>query len=342
MSLKKRFLETNECLECGLKFNSFSDKSNFSMFFSHLKKSHNMTCKQYYLKHFLNNLQPLCACGCGKETRFWKGEFLKYYEDHKNHMKPNKDVLQKMAIGKEKQNKIEILLKKIGLTTEQIKKTYDEFIKLEKPISQISHELFIDWRTLQSYWFKLELIQNKEEFRELTKISKIKWLNKPMRPPDLVVFRLENSIALIRNYLKDKDKVTFDEIISLVNFKINKNYLSWFLKANLNSSEIKKIKFVKISQLEINFLNVLKFYFGDSVKSSYELGGKIFDYKLGKKILIELDGIYWHAKKEIIENDKVKNEIAKNNGFALIRVSDVEVKKIEFINKVKKIYDELK
>jgi very-short-patch-repair endonuclease len=119
-------------------------------------------------------------------------------------------------------------------------------------------------------------------------------------------------------------------------------YLSWILKENLNTTEIKKIKFIKQSQIEINFLNVLKFYFGNSVLGSFELNGKIFDYKLGKKILIELDGGYWHSKEDVIKNDLIKNNIAKECGFILIRVSDKEVKNLEFINKLKKIYDEIK
>lgn len=60
-----------------------------------------------------------------------------------------------------------------------------------------------------------------------------------------------------------------------------------------------------------NFLTVLKFYFNNAVSSSFELDDKIFDYKLGKKILIELDGEYWHSNDKAIENDKIKNEIAK-------------------------------
>jgi very-short-patch-repair endonuclease len=59
-------------------------------------------------------------------------------------------------------------------------------------------------------------------------------------------------------------------------------------------------------------------------------------------ILIELDGDYWHSKEEAIKNDLIKNKIAKEKGYILIRVSDKEVKKIEFIHKIKKIYDENK
>jgi very-short-patch-repair endonuclease len=61
-----------------------------------------------------------------------------------------------------------------------------------------------------------------------------------------------------------------------------------------------------------------------------------------KKILIELDGEYWHSKEDAIKNDKLKNTIAKENGFILVRVNDKEVRNLDFINKLKKIYDEFK
>jgi very-short-patch-repair endonuclease len=153
---------------------------------------------------------------------------------------------------------------------------------------------------------------------------------------------MKERLYLIKVYLSDKTIVTFDDILSLLGFKVDKNYLSWFLKENLSLHEIKKIKFIKQSQLEINFLNVLKFYFGQSIVGSFEIDGKIFDYKLGRSILIELDGDYWHSKEEVVKNDLIKNKIAKEKGYILIRVSDKEVKKIEFINKIKKIYDENK
>ena len=79
------------------------------------------------------------------------------------------------------------------------------------------------------------------------------------------------------------------------------------------------------------------------ILSSYDaiLENKNFDFKIGRKILIELDGEYWHSKEEVKLNDKIKNKIAEINNYVLIRVSDKEVKNLNFINKIKKIYDEI-
>jgi very-short-patch-repair endonuclease len=153
---------------------------------------------------------------------------------------------------------------------------------------------------------------------------------------------IKENIPLIKKELETKDKLTFNEIISIIGVNVNKNFLGYFLNEYLSPSELKKIKFVKNSKIEIEFLNVLKFYFGNSVTHNFSVNGKSFDFKLGKKILIELDGEYWHSKKEVKINDSLKNEIAKENGYTLIRISDRHVKNIDFLNKLKKIYDEFK
>ena len=161
-------------------------------------------------------------------------------------------------------------------------------------------------------------------------------------PDNNIVKILSDKLFLIKDLLSESNKVTFNQIISLIGVNLNKNYLGWYLRENLTSSELKKVMFIKHSQIEIDFLNVLKFYFGNSVLGSFELGGKIFDYKLGKNILIELDGEYWHSSEEAKNNDKIKNEIAKTNGFVLIRVSDKHVKSLDFLNNLKNIYDKFK
>lgn len=69
----------------------------------------------------------------------------------------------------------------------------------------------------------------------------------------------------------------------------------------------------------------------------FSLGGKIYDFFLEEKnLLLEVDGIYWHAKgltldemtpaqRKVRKNDECKNQIAQNNGFQLVRVWEDEV-----------------
>lgn len=342
MKLKDEFLKTNKCLECDLILSGGSDKSDYTRFWKHIKEKHGMVNSEYYVKHFLKGVKPKCACGCGVEVIFFKGKFNKYYADHKNTIKPSNDTVINLKQVLKERNRVENLLKRVGLTANQLEESYYDFINLKKPMSMISDELFIDFRTVKGYWVKLGLIKDKESFKHFTLKSKSKWMSKPLKPKDNIIKHLNENVSIIKNYVKGKNKVTFDEIMILLNIKVNKNYLSWFLRENLNSTEIKKIKFIKISQIEVNFLNVLKFYFGNSVDGSFELDGKIFDYKVGKKILIELDGEYWHSKEDAIKNDKMKNQIAKEQGYELIRVSDSEVKHLDFLNKIKTKYNEFK
>lgn len=342
MLLKDYFLLSNECLVCGLKICSNNSNSDYRTFLNHIKRDHNLDNESYYLEYVNNGKIPKCLCGCGEKPNFHKGKYHLYISNHKNYIKPNDITINKIKNKLHDKNNIKNLLQLTNLNLSDLEKAYNSFIKLEKPMSVLSEELFIDFRTLKSYWLKLGLIENKDTFKRFTLKSKSKWMKLINEPNNSIKELLNNSTYLIKEYLIDKNKVTFDDILSLLNIKVDKNYLSWFLKQILNYDDIKKIKFIKESQLEINFLNVLKFYFGNSVNGSFELDGKIFDYKLGKKILIELDGDYWHSKHDVIENDLLKNEIAYINNYILIRVDDKEVKNLEFINKIKMLYEENK
>ena len=65
---------------------------------------------------------------------------------------------------------------------------------------------------------------------------------------------------------------------------------------------------------------------------------KSFDFKIKeKKLFIEVDGDYWHGGpgvgkyfkgvNEVKENDKFKEQLAKENGFEVIRIWESEIKK---------------
>lgn len=72
-------------------------------------------------------------------------------------------------------------------------------------------------------------------------------------------------------------------------------------------------------------------------EQQYKLGGKFFDFYLpSKRLLIEVDGIFWHSRgveedclynvqRRIRHNDKLKNEIAKDNGYELLRLWEDEI-----------------
>jgi very-short-patch-repair endonuclease len=87
---------------------------------------------------------------------------------------------------------------------------------------------------------------------------------------------------------------------------------------------------------EVAFAELLK-----ELNIEYEtqkiVGGKIFDFYIpSKNMLVEIDGVYFHAKdkeikdmssmqRRIFLNDKKKNAIANNSGYLLERVWEDEI-----------------
>ena len=51
---------------------------------NYIKKTYKISYEEYILKFYYNNNQPKCACGCENLVKFHKGDYLKYYKDHKN------------------------------------------------------------------------------------------------------------------------------------------------------------------------------------------------------------------------------------------------------------------
>ena len=75
-------------------------------------------------------------------------------------------------------------------------------------------------------------------------------------------------------------------------------------------------------------------------KYNYELCGKLYDFYIPSiNTLIEVDGIYWHGKNKKIndlnetqvrnrKNDQIKDRLAVDNGYNLIRIWEDEVKNV--------------
>ncbi len=93
----------------------------------------------------------------------------------------------------------------------------------------------------------------------------------------------------------------------------------------------KELRSKKISKLEKKFEKLL-ISLNIPYEPQFELENKHYDFKIkDKKILIEIDGDWWHCNKEagfVLESkiqeyamkyDKIKNEIASENGFKLLR-----------------------
>jgi len=98
---------------------------------------------------------------------------------------------------------------------------------------------------------------------------------------------------------------------------------------------------------EIKFKDILR-ELGIEYIQSFKLKNKFYDFYLQKEnILIEIDGVYWHAKnldnkqlnstqKHNKENDKLKNLIAEENNILLLRFWEDE---IDTKNVIKRLYE---
>jgi very-short-patch-repair endonuclease len=71
-----------------------------------------------------------------------------------------------------------------------------------------------------------------------------------------------------------------------------------------------------VSKSEILFFNIIESILHRKIKRQFHLDGKIFDGCIGN-LLIECDSDYWHQN--AVENDSLKNKIATNNDFKLLR-----------------------
>jgi len=85
-------------------------------------------------------------------------------------------------------------------------------------------------------------------------------------------------------------------------------------------------------------LRELLFNAGIDFVPSFPVKNKVFDiYIPSENLLIEVDGIYWHARNKTnlnaiqlknIENDNIKNGLAKKMGYNLLRVWEDDIKNV--------------
>lgn len=74
----------------------------------------------------------------------------------------------------------------------------------------------------------------------------------------------------------------------------------------------------------------------------FELEGKYYDFKLTDKVLLEIDSEIYHSSTEDIANDEVKNRIALDNGYKLLRVVVGKDKETTIKNKLIQCLNNLK
>jgi hypothetical protein len=305
----------------------------------HIKKNYNISYQEYVLKYFYDNVHPICACGCGNKTKFFKGVFFKYFEDHKNKIKLSEE--QKEKLKKTRNNKYNLLtnrLKKLKISVEDLKKHYDEFCDFKTNFTNLEKTICIDKRTIKKYWIELGFINNLETFKRIVKKHQIYWQNKNDKAGGKKHLKEELLLNVYFFISNEKNKYTLKEIINKYNLNITELVLFKRLSEKFTEEKIKNLLKLGISSKpEMEFFNVLKFYFGKDVKKPFKLEGKIYDYILNNKVLIEFDGEYWHSLLKNKENDELKNKIAIKHGYKIFRVKEKNANDIEILLTLKKL-----
>jgi len=113
------------------------------------------------------------------------------------------------------------------------------------------------------------------------------------------------------------------------------------LKEKFGDEVLSYFKLGGQSNLEIDFFNVLRFYYGNRIKLSHRIENRYYDYIIDDILLIEVDGTYWHSFEKSKINDKYKDELAIKYGYQLLRISEKEIKELKILQKIKSILNEI-
>jgi very-short-patch-repair endonuclease len=323
-----------QCKICGEKFEGQTSGREKRKLSNHLIKVHNLETSKYVMDYYNNGIWPLCACGCGTPVEFKKWQFLKYYKDHKNKAIVSNEVKEKISKGLSNSNKIGFKFSK-----SQLEEWYDLYKKGENNSKEMQKLTGVDFRTLSKYWVK-NGIANGDEIRHLTMKHKYVWANKGTKN-GAYQFIDEDLLTEIFYYIRSNSgKHTIKVIKEKFGIKNSSLVLRKRLIEKFGEGIDKYFRMGNISKPEGDFGFVLKFYFGEkNVKRQFRLEKKIYDFKIGDRLLVEYDGEYWHRNKKDI--DKEKEDIAIRNGYVLFRVSDKNDRDISILTTIRSLLNEI-
>ena len=138
---------THECKICNIKMSS-----NRQLMY-HITKTHKDISKEKYIvKYLLNNIAPLCKCGCGKETKIIPNNYPKYHVDYiKGHwdwIKPGyhkhdestKEKMRLSALNRIKKDKEENKVSPWHTKDALIKKNKNNWEKIQERI-KVQHNI---------------------------------------------------------------------------------------------------------------------------------------------------------------------------------------------------------
>lgn len=337
-------MENIKCKYCDTTIEGSTKQLKIRNLIQHLTKNHNEKYIDYIININYDGKRPFCNCGCNNLTDFNRGKFYKYYKDHKNNVIGKYKNPKKIKNNDDVVNSIEKKLQTVSLTIEDIKNFYNDFINYKISLTDIEKISSIDKRTIKSYWKILNFINNNEDFNRVIKKHQYTWIDKNNKRGGKKLVD-ENILLEIKIFIENnRNKFTIKEIknkFDLFNYTelvLYKRLCELFGKEYINEL----LKSGNSSKSEIEYFNILKYFYGNEIKKQFRLENKIYDYILLDKILIEFDGDYWHSLPKNKYNDNLKNDIAIKNGYYLIRIKENESNNIEILNKINETYEKIK
>lgn len=113
-----------------------------------------------------------------------------------------------------------------------------------------------------------------------------------------------------------------------------------YMREVSSKTAIERMKTQSPSKSEILLGDYIENEYHIKLDRSFPIKNRLYDIRY-KSILIESDGSYWHSKPTDIKNDKYKDELAKLNGYTLLRFNlDSEAQlKCDWNTKIKPILD---
>lgn len=323
------------CKICNKTFSAeteYSAKGNLS---KHVRKEHELSKRDFFIQYENNGVIPLCACGCGNETKINKlDKANKFYKDHKNKQGNKYTDEQKLKL---RRIRSAISKQRIELNKDIINPALNEWKNLVLTRKQIEQKYNTDLRTFFNWWQSLGLISY-EEIQAINRKHKFHWSSKSEKRKQAV----EGQLLLdIYKFIKEnKNNFTLNEIVNKFSCTFSPHILYKRLKETFKDIDdyFKGLS----SKSEIEFGNILVYYFGKkNIKKQFRLEKKIYDFCLLDKLIIEFDGEFYHNSEVAKENDKRKDEIALRNNFIIFRVKYSERKNIEILKKINNIVYEI-
>jgi very-short-patch-repair endonuclease len=261
----------------------------------HMRKLHEMSKEDFYVDFYLNGVYPTCKCGCGERTTYNNHGFAEWKQGHVATIKcpfltqESKDKSAKTRKQLWKEGKIEPWNK--GMKGEEYIKHFED----ENGYNKMNDVLTNPERCKKISDKLTGRIRTEEHQSKITKGIQEYWGKQESR---------------------DKQRE------ALVNYH----------KTRFNN---------KISGLELTFIEMLQ---NNNLDFEFQVnvGNYLYDFLIkDTKLLIEVDGDFYHynpltndnnkklydIQKHTMEHDIVKNQIAKDYNYHLLRFWEYDIKK---------------